>query len=499
MSASLKLLTLLFLSALCLRADMNLPSIFGDHMVLQQQQKNPVWGTADPGEKVVVSIAGQSHEAVASADGHWRVVLDPMNASFEPKVLEVSGLDSQVAFADVLVGEVWFCSGQSNMAWNVASSYDADLVKLSANNPHIRFFRVPLEGSGEPQFDFEANWEVCSSKTVAGFSAVGYFFGRGLYQTLNVPIGLVNNAWGGSPIESWIPRDALDAAGDYAGILEYWDQRSATYSDSVYAQELADFDAWEAAGRPAPKRWRPDDIRIGRHRPSNIWNGMVSPTVGYGLRGVIWYQGESNLGNPRLYQTSFPLLIHTLRERWGQGDFPFYWAQLADHTPELSKPGKSGWAELREAQSMTLSVVNTGEAITIDTGEERDIHPRDKETVSKRLLRHALKNDYGYNIHADSPRFSSMQIDGHSVIITFDHVKHGLYAFDTEEIHGFSIVGADGNHVWAKAEIVDWNTVRVWSDEVVAPVAVRYAWANNPVVNLYDRLGLPVAPFRTDN
>ncbi len=478
---------------------LSLPNIFSDHMVLQRDQANPVWGKAEAGVTVSVSIADQQHQVKADGEGRWRVELNPMTASSEPKTLQVSAGDKQLAFQDVLVGEVWFCSGQSNMGWNVASSSHVDVELATANYPNIRLLQVPHLGAAEPQDEFEGKWEKCSRQSVAAFSAVGYFFGRQVHQALEIPVGLVNNAWGGSPIESWIPRDALDAAGEYQGMLSEWDKRYAGYSDEVLAAEIADFEAWEKAGKPAPRRWRPEDIRIGRHRPANIWNGMVHPTVGYGIRGIIWYQGESNLRDPKQYQSLFPLLINTMRERWGQGAFPFYWVQLADHSKETAVPqARSSWAELREAQTMTLVLPNTGEAVVIDAGEGRDIHPRDKQTVAMRLVRHALAKDYGIKMATESPRFQSMAVEGNKVIATFEHVQHGLYAFDVEEVRGFAIAGEDQKFVWAQARILDKNRVEVWSDEVTAPVAVRYAWADNPVANLYDRNGLPVTPFRTN-
>ncbi|ADE53488.1 sialate O-acetylesterase [Coraliomargarita akajimensis] len=497
MKPLLMTLTALF-CGLGLHAELVLPNIFSDHMVLQQKQANPVWGQAEPGAEVSVSIAGQQHSTQADQTGQWRLELDPMDASFEPKVLKVKSAGSESRFEDVLIGEVWMCSGQSNMAWVVASSNHADVEIASANYPAIRLLRVPTLGAAEPQDNFNGKWVRCSPETVGSFSATGYFFGRRLYQTLQVPIGLVNNAWGGSPIESWIPREALEAAGDYSKMLDGWDARFAAYSDEVFARELADFETWVAEGRPKPKRWKPDDIRIGRHRPSNIWNAMVHPTLGYGIRGVVWCQGESNLRDPIEYRGLFPLFITTLRERWGQGDFPFYWVQLADFSSEVAEPGKSNWAELREAQTMALSLPNTGEAIVTDIGEARDIHPRDKQTAANRLVRHALAKDYGYKMASDSPRFQSMEVQGNKVVITFDKIKHGLYAFDVPEVKGFSIAGADQKFVWANATIIDWKQVEVWSDQVAEPVAVRFGWANNPVVNLYDRSGLPVTPFRTD-
>lgn len=491
-------LFLIGLVAASVQAEVVLPSIFSNHMVLQREQANPVWGSAEPGEEVTVEFAGQKKTAVADEKGDWRVKLDPLPASSESRILRVSGFQSQVSISDVLVGEVWFCSGQSNMAWVLHSSNHADVEIASANYPHIRLLHVARLGAAEPKSDIEGEWVLCSPKTVGDFSATGYLFGRRLHNTLGVPIGLINNAWGGSPIESWIPRPVLDEAGEYEKMLSAWDERYARYTDETLAQEIADFEAWEKAGRPGAKQWRPTDIRTGRHRPANIYNAMVHPTVGYGMKGVVWCQGESNLGDPYAYRSLFPLLINTYRELWGQGDFSFYWVQLADFTVESEAPGKSNWAELREAQTMALDLPNTGEAIVTDIGEARDIHPRDKQTAAARLVRHALAKDYGVKMASDSPRFKSMEIRNGKALLTFDHVSSHLYAFDVPEVKGFAIAGADGKFVWANAKIVGRDQVEVWSDEVAEPFAVRYAWANNPVANLYDRVGLPVTPFRTD-
>lgn len=495
--ASLSFISLsALLTATTLKSEVTLPNIFGDHMVLQRDQANLVWGKADAGENVTVTIHGQEHATAADADGNWRVRLDPMNVG-GPHRLTVRG-DNEVVFEDVLVGEVWICSGQSNMRWSVSNSDHRDLEIHSANYPDIRLITLPNVGTPEPQFDFEGEWKVCSPETVGDFSAVGYFFGRRLYNTLEVPIGLINTAWGGSAIEAWLPREVMDAAGDYAELLADWDKRMAGYTDDVHAKAVATYEAWKADGSPGNSRRPPRDPRTGNHRPGNIYNGVLKPIVGYGIRGNIWYQGESNAGRARQYRTLFPLLITTMRELWGQGDFAFYWVQLADYQQEVDVPTGNGWAELREAQTMTLSLPNTGEAVIIDVGEGRDIHPRDKQTVANRLVRHALVKDYGYDMACESPRFSSMKIDGGVATLTFENVATTLYAFDTPRVQGFAVAGEDQKFVWADAKIIGKNQVEVWSDQIPEPVAVRYGFEVNPVVNLYDREGLPVTPFRTD-
>lgn len=472
-------------------------------MVLQREQANPVWGKADPGEKITVTIDGQSHSTVTDADGKWHVAIDPLKAG-GPYELVVTG-NNEVRFKDVLAGEVWICSGQSNMEWNLIKTNNAQLEIISANYPQIRLISVPKIASQEPLDDFEGEWQLCSPSSVPYFSAVGYLFGRRIHNTLDVPVGLIDNAWGGSAAEAWIPRDVLDSDPRYAKLLQHWDKTASAYTDEIHEQKIAEHKAkvktWEENGKKGRKPRSPRDPRKSNNRPANIYNGVLNPTIGYGIRGVIWYQGESNASRAYQYRHLFPLMIETWREQWGQGDFPFYWAQLADFREESDVPRESAWAELREAQTMTLDVIsNSGQAVIIDSGEGRDIHPRNKQAVANRLARWALAQDYGYDIEFQSPRYKSMEIDGNTITLTFDHVgKGGLYAFDIKQPIGFSIAGEDRQFVWADAKISGKNQVIVSSEEVANPVSVRYNWDNNPPGNLYDRNGLPVTPFRTDD
>ena len=478
------------------RADVKLPAIFGSHMVLQRDQKDRVWGWAEPGEKVSVEIAGQSKTVDTGSDGAWQVVLDPMSAG-GPHKMTVKGKNT-VAFEDVLVGEVWICSGQSNMEWGLAISYEGDLAIKAANHPKIRLISVPKVGTQEPQKDFKGKWTICTPETVGGFSAVGYFFGRQLHETLGVPIGLINDSWGGSACEAWVRRDLLAADPKYAPLLERWEQLEKAYPRAIaeYNASLAERRLLaakaKAKGQPEPRRLpNPDDQMRGNARPGNLYNGVLKPTIGYGIRGAIWYQGESNL---------FPLMIKNWRDDWGQGDFPFYWVQLADFLPERPEPQDSAWAELREAQTMTMSrLPHTGEAVIIDIGEGRDIHPRNKLHVGLRLARWALARDYGIKIAHQSPTYKSMEKHGNKVVLTFDHVGSGLHSYDVDEVRGFAIAGTDRKFVWAKGRVIGSNKVEVSSDKVSEPVAVRYAWADNPVCNLFSIEGLPATPFRTDD
>jgi sialate O-acetylesterase len=487
------LLALLGVQAPAARADVKVPAIFGPHMVLQRDQKDRVWGWAEPGEDVTVKISNQSHATKAGADGTWHVMLDPLPAG-GPHTLSIEGKNT-LKLDDVLVGEVWICSGQSNMQWSVGSARDADLEIATAKYPSIRFITVPNRGTQELQTDFRGQWQACRPDNVAGLTAVGYFFGRRLHQMLDVPIGLINDSWGGSACEAWIRRDILAADEKYAPMLKRWEKLEKDFADWKAAADKA-----KAEGKPAPRA--PNNLEgqmRGNARPGNIYNGVLKPTIGYAIRGVIWYQGESNAGRAYQYRDLFPLMIKSWRDEWDQGDFSFYWVQLADFLAETPEPKESSWAELREAQTMTLKLPNSGEAVIIDLGEGKDIHPKNKQDVANRLVRWSLARDYGVKIAFQSPTYKEMEKHGNKVVLRFDHVGKGLKPFDVNEPRGFAIAGSDHKFFNAKAKIVSPATVEVWSDSVSEPTAVRYAWADNPVCNLYSAEGLPVTPFRTDD
>src|SRR5262245_31985498 len=474
-------LTALLLAAAPACGDVRLPAIFTDHMVLQQGQKNRVWGFADPGEEVIVTIAGQRQTAKADSKGKWQLTLDALSVG-GPHTLAVTG-KNKLAVEDVLVGEVWICSGQSNMQWEVRQANDGDLEAKTANFPKIRLISVPIGvGTQEPQDDFKGEWKVCNPENAATFSAVGYFFGRQLHQTLDVPIGLIDDAWGGSACEAWIRRDLLEKDEKYKPLIARWEDIEKNF-DAAKAKAKG--------GNPL----------TGNARPGNIYNGVLKPTIGYGIRGVIWYQGESNAGRAYQYRDMFPLMIQSWRDEWKIGDFSFYWVQLADFQAEKSDPAESGWAELREAQTMTMKKLpNTGEAVIIDLGEGRDIHPRNKQDVAKRLARWALARDYGIsNIPYHSPQYKSMEKQGNKIVLSFDHIGGGLYAFDVNQPVGFAIAGSDQKFVWADAKLLSPSKIEVSSDKITDPAAVRYAWADNPICNVYSKEGLPLTPFRTDD
>jgi len=495
-----------------LNAEIRTPAIIGNNMVLQQNQKNSIWGWDNPGQSIEVLILGQSYKGKADKNGYWKIALNPMKASFSPVSMTIKG-SSVLKYTNILVGEVWVCSGQSNMGWSVGQSDDKDLESMSANHPNLRLISVPQVGTQEPQKDFKGQWDETTPETAINFSAVGYFFGRRLHQILDVPVGLIDNAWGGSACEAWIPRDRLNKLALAKPYMDQWEKTEESFDFSklqkAYDEKLK---VWQAkavaarkAGKPAPAgRPRPPrNLMTGQHRPANLYNGVLNPIIGYGIKGAIWYQGESNSNRAHAYREVFPLMIQSWRDLWKQGDFSFYWVQLADFQNEQDEPVSENWPELREAQTLTLDKLkNVGEAVIVDIGEGRDIHPRNKQTVANRLLRNALVKDYGYDLPHQSPRYKDMQIKGSKVTVTFDHVGAGLYCFDTREPVGFAICGKDQKFVWADAKLISKDRVEVWSDQIKEPVAVRYAWMNNPVCNLFRKDGsvtLPVTPFRTDD
>jgi len=467
-------------------AHTGVPQCFTSNMVLQRNQANRVFGWGDAGDNITVSIANQTKKTKVGDDGRWEVSLDAMEAG-GPFRLVIAGHD-RLEFDNVMVGEVWICSGQSNMAWPVSRANDAKLESMTADFPNIRLLSVPQVGTDQPQDNFNGEWKVCTPQTVSDFSAVGYFFGRQLHQTLDVPIGLIDNAWGGSACEAWINRETFTKDGRFDKLNDQWKKIEA------------DAQADGATNVAQVKRQL-----SGNQRPANIYNGVLRPTIGYGIRGVIWYQGESNASRAHQYRDLFPFMIQTWRDEWQQGDFPFYWVQLADFKQETNQPTNSDWAELREAQTMTMSKLpNAGEAVIIDLGEANDIHPTNKQDVAKRLARWALARDYGFNgLAYRSPIYKSIEKADGSIVVTFEHVGSGLDTLDVNEVRGFAVAGEDQQFHNAKAEIVGKGRgrtqVKVWSESVSSPVAVRYAWADNPVCNLRSFDGLPVTPFRSDN
>ena len=495
----------LALLASAARADVKLSPMFGDHMVLQQGAPVPVWGTAAAGEQVTVTVGAQKATATADELGKWQVKLQPLTAG-GPLDVTVAGKNT-VTLRDVLVGEVWVCSGQSNMEWNVNLSGNPEQERAAANYPSIRMFTVKKAIAGKPAQTLEGSWEVCSPKTVGNFSAVGYFFGRELHKALNVPVGLVHTSWGGTPAEAWTERSALEADGDLKPMLDRWQGQMAQFNErlgripQLVEKWKGEAEQAEAQGRPVPPMINllPQDPRSSPHRPSGLYNAMIAPVVPYAMRGAIWYQGESNAGRAEQYRKLLPAMIKTWRTAWGQGDFPFLIVSLSNFMAVAPEPGDSDWAELREAQAMTAANdPSSGLAMAIDIGDANDIHPKNKQEVGRRLALAALAKTYKRNVPYSGPVYASMSVEGDKAVLKFKHADNGLAAKDGE-LKGFAIAGEDRKWVWAEAKVQGADTVVVRSDKVSKPVAVRYAWANNPVCNLYNGAGLPAVPFRTDD
>ncbi|CAA9444455.1 MAG: Sialic acid-specific 9-O-acetylesterase [uncultured Phycisphaerae bacterium] len=487
-------------AALCAsaaRADVKLAGVFTEHMVLQQGIPAPVWGTAAPNEQVTVTVAGQTAQATADAAGKWVAKVPPLKAG-GPHELVAKGAN-EVKVADVMVGEVWIASGQSNMEWAVASGSATDQEKASANYPAVRMFTVQKSVTGKPAADVatpnNAGWVVCTPQSVNAFSAVGYFFAKELHKSLNVPVGIIHTSWGGTPAESWARPDALAADPELKPILDRWAQALAAYPQQVDAWRQA-ADQADAQGLPVPGA--PQDPRSNPWRAGGLYNAMIAPLVPYGIKGAIWYQGESNASRAYQYRKLLPAMIKTWRDAWGQGEFPFLIVQLANFTPPPAEPGDSDWAELREAQAMTAKQPNNGLAVAIDIGDAADIHPRNKEDVGKRLAYVALNRTYGKSdVVPSGPEYESMAVESDKVRLKFKHAA-GLAAKGGGAVKGFAVAGEDKKWHWADATI-DGESVVVRSDKVARPVAVRYAWAHNPPTNLYNAAGLPAAPFRTDD
>ena len=493
-----------------LRAEVKLPGLLSDGMVIQQGMKVNIWGTAAPGEQVSVSLKDQQVSAVADGEGQWKVKLGPLNAG-GPFTLTIAGKNT-IALHDVMVGEVWVCSGQSNMEMPVGTNSEGWSGNVNnfqeeiarADYPELRMFTVQKSVAGKPQRDVKGYWVTARPQTVGEFSAVGYFFARELLKVLNVPVGMIHSSWGGTPAEAWTSRGTLQSEADLKSILE-----SETKLLSPYPKTMQDFeqqfshwrqesDKAESDGAPVPTAPTiPDDPRRNPWRPAGLFNAMIMPLTPYAIRGAIWYQGESNAERPAQYRKLFPAMIRDWRRVWGEGDFPFLFVQLANwgiYSPEAN------WPELREAQLKTLSLPKTGMAVAIDIGDGSDIHPKNKQEVGHRLALAAQAIAYGRDVIYSGPIYESMSIEGGKIRLRFKHVYGGLMAKGGEPsaLGGFQIAGNDHKFVSGQARI-DGDCVVVRSEEVAQPLAVRYAWGMNPECNLYNRAGLPASPFRTDD
>lgn len=527
------------------RAEVKMPAIFGDHMVLQQEAGLPVWGTADPGEKVTVTVGTKSASATADAKGRWSAKFQALPSGAEPVTMTVEG-KNKLSFSDVLAGDVWVCSGQSNMEYPLSGAHNAATELPKANDPGLRLFHVQRKTSLQPEADVVGSWQVCTPDTAKSFSAVGYFFGHELRTSLKRPIGLIESAWSGTEAQAWTSLAALQKDPSFRSYMEKYNLNAANYSKAVadLPAQTAAFqtahDAWyrdvnpayqaalkdwneavakaKIANQPPPPRPQPSkpfppsppDPTGGPHVPSNLFNGMIAPLIPYAIKGAIWYQGESNASQAMEYRTLFPLMITDWRRRWGLGDFPFLFVQLASYD-ESVHPAQN-WALLRESQLKTLALPNTGMASAVDIGDPTAIHPQDKLDVGLRLALAAKHIAYGQNIVYSGPIYDSMKVEGNTIRVRFTQTGGGLVVgqapwipasmkknpVSSTDLESFTISGTDQNRVQAEAKI-DGDSVVVSSSKVAQPVAVRYGWTDAPRCNLYNKEGLPASPFRTDN
>jgi sialate O-acetylesterase len=491
-----QLITILLLAAAsAAQAEVKLHALFADHAVLQRELPLPIWGTASDGEKVTVSLAGQTATTTAK-DGKWQVKLKPLKAG-GPHVLTVEGTN-KLEVKDVLVGEVWLCSGQSNMAFQLRAADNAAEVVPASANPNIRLFKVPGNPQDTPQRDVKAKWEPCNPETSPSFTAVGYFFGRDLQKALGVPIGLIGSSVGGTPAQAWTSQPVLEALP--AGKVHLDAQAEAMKGkDKAEAKQKADMEAWKAkvaeakaAKQPAPKPPRAPAF-LGSKRPACLYNGMIAPLVPYPMRGAIWYQGEANSGDPANYRELLPAMIKNWRADFNP-DLTFLIVQLAP----FDKPTPGAWAYFRDAQrQIALHTPKTGLAAIPDAGDAGNIHPTHKEPAGQRLALQALAITYGKDIVSSGPAFKSASFAKGKATLIFDQAGDGLLAKDGE-LTGFTIAGEDQKFVPAAAKIVK-DKIEVSSADVSAPKAVRYAWKNMPDGNLWNKAGLPASPFRTDD
>ena len=506
LTSRIPLLALAFLTlgALASAAELRLPAVFSDHMVLQRDKAVAVWGWADAAEEVTIEFAGQKKAAKADASGQWSLRLDPLTASAESRRLTATGKDGRKAeVSDVLVGDVWLGSGQSNMAMTVNRAKDFEQEKTAATFPLIRHFKEESAGAATAQTQSKGKWLACTPDNVGAFSATLYFFGREIHREVGVPIGLINSSVGGTPIESWIAPEVQETKPELSAALK---AQSAALpkidpekAKADYAVELKKFKAAKAKavaeGTKAPRPPR-NAAEVSERKGSygQLFNGKVAPLVPYTLKGMLWYQGEANSSDTRapLYVHQLSALVTDWRARWGE-ELPFAWVQL----PNFSRPGE-GWPLMRESMLKTLSLPKTGMAVTIDIGEAKDIHPKNKQEVGRRLSLWALGNVYGRKVAAASgPLPAGHEIKGAEVVVTLTHAE-GLKTRDGAPVKGFQLAGTDKQWKPAAARI-DGAKLVVTSAEVVAPVALRYAWLDFPETNLVNSADLPASPFRTDD
>lgn len=495
--------SVLLLPTPSLRADVKLPGIFADHMVLQREAPVTVWGWAAPGEEVTVNFGGQQVKATADASGEWKATLAPMSASAESRVLTVSGKNT-LTLNDVLVGEIWLCSGQSNMEWALGRSTGGPEALASSTNSSLRFCTIPHNAQLTPQKDVPAKWVIGGDPSGKFFSAIGWWFGNKLQKELGVPVAIINDSYGGTPIQGWMPVEALkkgswsqDRWNDQALAKAEYDKKKEALQPAM-DKYLTDKAAAIQAHQPQPefpKGW-PGDFR----GPGTLLNGMVHPLQNFRIRGVAWYQGENNayVGIANTYRQMLPILISEWRAAFQQPDLPFLIFQLAPNRKPQTDPNEaSGIAVVQEAQLLASQKTPHAALIVTEDLGEPDVHYKQKEPAAERAMHQALSLAYGKQGDFSSPTFRSMEIAGNQAVLHFDHASEGLTSKDGQPV-GFVIAGEDKNFVFADARI-DGEKVIVSSSSITKPVAVRYGWADLPKVNLFNAKGLPMSPFRTDD
>lgn len=504
----LRLLFLSLVSAVAVSAAVKPAFLFSDGMILQRDKPAPVWGTADAHETITVRFDGREHTARADASGRWRLDLPALPASASPRTLEIAGSapGDRVRINGVLVGEVWIASGQSNMAWTVAQSDRANEEIASALYPQIREFRVKTRALDHPTTEglSDKGWVATTPASVGNFSAVAFYFARELHRVDKVPVGIINASWGGTRIESWIGAGPLAANPDFAVIGERWHETLQSYPQrkDEYDRALAVWREEEAAARAKGlkiKRSAPRaPVGAGHYdAPSSIYNGVIAPLVPYSIAGFIWYQGEGNVLLHREYAALFETMIRSWRADFRQGDLPFYFAQLSNFET-VRDPSRQAWAFLREAQARVLSLPATELAVTIDIGNPRDIHPGNKQEVGRRLALLVQNKLRGSGVDYSGPRLIGSSIEDGQIRLRFSHLAGGL-TLDPGPYRGLEIAGEDRRFHSPVEARIEGDSLVVWSAQVPAPRAVRYAWRNAPDLHLANGLGLPAMPFRTDD
>lgn len=509
------LLSLLLLTPGLIFAELSVPHFFSDHMILQRERAAAIWGKADAGAEVSVAFKGKSASAKAGADGKWRTEIETGAADASGAALTISAGKDKIEIQDVLVGEVWFASGQSNMFYTMNRSPEYAALIAESKHPALRMFNAPLVTAEENQDDIDGSWKAATPETVPDYSAVAFFFARKLHLELGVPVGVIKSAWGGKPVETFTSREALNTLPGTKALVEAMLKEESTYdqakADAAYATKLEQWKATMAAakGKSADERKRlpkkPDAPKrplLTEGRPGVLYAAMIHPFVGYTMRGAIWYQGEGNARPGAVpYDQTLPLMINDWRKRWND-EFSFYYVQLASyHAPSTAPGTPDSWALTQDRMRLVLGTTpKTGMAIINDVGEANDIHPKNKKDPGERLARWAVAKDYGKQLIYSGPLFKSSEVKDSAIRVTFDQSGAGLKSRDGGPLKRFEIAGADKAWKWADAKVDGTDSVLVSSAEVKTPVAVRYAWAANPEgANLVNSDGLPASVFRTDD